>query len=94
MNGATEKQVKTVIGIDVGGSTTKICGFRSDGEARSLIAPLFVRATDPLTSIYGAFGRFTAENHLSLADLDRHGRRVFLSFRADLYIGLPQCAGI
>lgn len=71
MNGATEKQVKTVIGIDVGGSTTKICGFRSDGEARSLIAPLFVRATDPLTSIYGAFGRFTAENHLSLADLDR-----------------------
>lgn len=63
---------KTVIGIDVGGTTTKIVGFRKkkNGE-KVLIAPQFVRATDPLTSIYGAFGKFTAENGLELSDIDR-----------------------
>lgn len=61
-----------VIGIDVGGSTTKIVGFREDAAgAVALIDPLFVRATDPITSIYGAFGRFTMENGLSLGDIDR-----------------------
>ncbi len=63
---------KTVIGIDVGGTTTKIVGFRfqKDGK-KELIAPQFVRATDPLTSIYGAFGKFTAENGLELSAIDR-----------------------
>lgn len=61
-----------VIGIDVGGSTTKIVGFRAGREGKqALIDPLFVRATDPITSIYGAFGRFTLENGLSLDDIDR-----------------------
>ncbi len=61
-----------VIGIDVGGSTTKIVGFREGvSGAVTLIDPLFVRATDPITSIYGAFGRFTMENGLSLGDIDR-----------------------
>lgn len=61
-----------VIGIDVGGSTTKIVGFREGASgAVTLIDPLFVRATDPITSIYGAFGRFTMENGLSLEDIDR-----------------------
>ena len=61
-----------VLGIDVGGSTTKIVGFRheSDGQ-RTLMPPLFVRATDPITSIYGALGRFTTENRLSLSDIRR-----------------------
>ena len=60
-----------VVGIDVGGSTTKIVGFRSDGANRTLIEPLFVRATDALTSAYGAFGKFTVQNQLSLTDIDR-----------------------
>ena len=61
-----------VIGIDVGGSTTKIVGFRrTTAGAPALIEPLFVRATDPITSIYGAFGRFTVENGLTLPDIDR-----------------------
>ena len=62
-----------VIGIDVGGSTTKIVGFRmAENQKRGeLIHPLFVRATDPLTSIYGAFGKFTDLNGLSLSDVDR-----------------------
>lgn len=63
---------KVIIGIDVGGTTTKIVGFRhmKSGEKR-LIEPQFVRATDPLTSIYGAFGKFTAENALELSDIER-----------------------
>ena len=62
---------RTVIGIDVGGTTTKIVGFRKlENGTQELIEPQFVRATDPLTSIYGAFGKFTAQNHLELSDID------------------------
>jgi len=60
------KQV--VIGIDVGGSTTKIVGF---DRAKNLIEPIFVRASDQLTSIYGAFGKFIAANGLTLSDVER-----------------------
>lgn len=59
--------MKTIIGIDVGGSTTKIVGFRSG----KIIAPQFVQATDPLTSLYGAFGKFTAENGIELTDIEK-----------------------
>lgn len=60
----------TIIGIDVGGSTTKIVGFKQDGDARELITPLFVKAGDPITSLYGAFGRFLNDNSLSLEDIE------------------------
>ncbi len=63
--------MRTVIGIDIGGSTTKIVGFRTEGSSRSLIEPIFVRATDAITSVYGAFGKFTMQNNLSLGDIDR-----------------------
>ena len=56
---------KTVIGLDIGGSTTKIVGWTGE----KLIDPMFVSATDPLTSAYGAFGRFTAENGIALSDI-------------------------
>ena len=59
---------KTVIGIDVGGSTTKIVGFSPD---RQLISPMIVKANDPVTSAYGAFGRFTVENKLSMQAIGR-----------------------
>ncbi|MBQ6789733.1 MAG: type II pantothenate kinase [Clostridia bacterium] len=61
----------TVIGIDVGGSTTKIVGFDYSTEEKKLIEPLFVRATDPITATFGAFGRFLDENDLSLSDVER-----------------------
>ena len=65
-------QGSVVLGIDVGGSTTKIVGFRQGNDgSRVLMSPLFVRATDPITSIYGALGRYTAENGLSLSDIRR-----------------------
>lgn len=59
---------KYVIGIDVGGSTTKIVGF---DENKRLINPIFVRAADQITSIYGAFGKFTLENSIELGDISR-----------------------
>lgn len=57
-----------VIGIDIGGSTTKIVGFDNN---KNLIAPMFVTADDPITSVYGAFGKFTAINGLGLDDIDK-----------------------
>ena len=55
------------VGIDIGGSTTKIVGF-SEGK---LITPISVKAADPLTSVYGALGRFTYENGLALEDIEK-----------------------
>ncbi|MBO5338173.1 MAG: type II pantothenate kinase [Clostridia bacterium] len=57
-----------VIGIDIGGSTTKIVGF--DNNQR-LMEPMFVTADDPITSVYGAFGKFTDTNGLGLNDIDK-----------------------
>ena len=66
------ERMSTVLGIDVGGSTTKIVGFHLENGVKTLIEdPLFVRATDPITSVYGAFGRFTAENDIDLSQIDR-----------------------
>ena len=61
--------MKTVIGIDVGGTTTKIVGFKRKEKGISLVDPLFVRATDPVTSAYGAFGKYTLENGVALSDV-------------------------
>ncbi len=68
------------IGIDVGGSATKIAAFREDG---TLIKPIFVRATDPVTSVYGALGRFTSENGIALSDIDR----IMVTGAGGAYIG-------
>ena len=63
--------MSVVIGIDVGGSTTKIVGFRNKNGQRELIQPQFVKANDPITSIYGAFGKFTDQNNLSLSEIEK-----------------------
>ena len=62
---------QVILGIDVGGSTTKICGFDLSGGEPKLIEPLFVRATDPITSAYGALGKFTDQNGLALSDIEK-----------------------
>jgi type II pantothenate kinase len=54
-----------IIGIDIGGSTTKIIGFYRN----KVISPLLVKATDPISSLYGAFGKFLNQNGLSLNDV-------------------------
>lgn len=53
------------LGIDVGGSTTKIVGFDDD----RLIGALQVRATDQVTSMYGAIGSFLLKNNLTLGQV-------------------------
>ena len=63
--------MRTIIGIDVGGSTTKIIGFREEGEVKHWLEPLVIVANDPLTATYGAFGRFADENRLALSDISR-----------------------
>ena len=73
--------MKTVIGIDVGGSTTKIVGF----QGKEMIAPQFVKASDPLTSLFGAFGKFTAENNIDLSDIEK----IFLTGVGSSYITKP-----
>ena len=57
----------TIIGIDIGGSTTKIIGLR-DGVQ---MTPMQVKATDPITSLYGAFGKYLDVNSLSLSDVSK-----------------------
>ena len=55
-----------VIGIDVGGSTTKIVGL-NEGER---ISPMFITATDPVSSLFGAFGKYIYSNNISLSDIE------------------------
>ena len=57
--------MSVIIGIDVGGSTTKIVGY-TDGGKR--IAMLKVEAADPLTSAYGALGKFINDHALALTE--------------------------
>lgn len=60
-----------IIGIDVGGSTTKIVGVRDDGGGPVLMTPQHVTANDPITATYGAFGKFTLENGLNISDITK-----------------------
>ncbi len=57
-----------ILGIDIGGSTTKIVGLRED---KSVIAMDRVKAEGPLTSLYGALGSFMTHNKLQLKDINR-----------------------
>lgn len=56
-----------IVGIDVGGSTTKIVGF----DGNRLLQPILVKATDPIASVYGGFGKFTSDNKISLSSIEK-----------------------
>lgn len=58
---------RIVLGVDVGGSTTKIVGYRGT----ELVGVLQVRAEDQVTSLYGAIGNFLYSNSISLESLER-----------------------
>ncbi len=60
--------MKATIGIDIGGSTTKIAGFT---EEKKLLDTLQVKASDQITSLYGALGRFLREHRLRPADISK-----------------------
>ena len=71
-----------VIGIDVGISTTKIVGINKDGI---VISPLRIKATDPVTSLYGAFGKYLHDNKISLEEVEH----VMLTGVGAAYINEP-----
>lgn len=58
---------KIVIGIDVGISTTKIVGIDEKGM---VISPIRIKATDPITSLYGAFGKYLHDNRIKLDEVE------------------------
>lgn len=70
-----------VIGIDVGGSTTKIVGI----ENQEIKSPMFVKATDPVTSLFGAFGKYIYDNGFTLPDIEK----VMLTGVGSAYIDQP-----
>lgn len=59
--------MRKIIGIDIGGSTTKIVGF----DQGTIFSPLLVTATDPIASMYGAFGKFLDINRLGIEAIER-----------------------
>ena len=54
-----------VVGIDIGGSTTKIAGF--DGDR--MLVPVQISASNAIASLFGAFGKFLYDNKLELSDI-------------------------
>ncbi|MBR2150033.1 MAG: type II pantothenate kinase [Prevotella sp.] len=56
-----------IIGIDVGISTTKIVGLR-DGR---ILSPIRITAADPVTSLYGAFGKYLHDNTIQICDVEQ-----------------------
>lgn len=75
-----------IIGIDIGGSTTKIIGLK-DGR---LMGANRVKASDPLTSAYGAFGRFLEDSGLKLSQIEKvMCTGVGSSFLKDELYGIP-----
>lgn len=78
--------MKCIIGLDIGGSITKIVGF--DGD--KLIGTVKVKAEDQITSAYGAFGRFISENGLEMSDISSVAvTGVGASFLKDDFYGIP-----
>lgn len=57
--------MKIQVGLDIGGSTTKIVGMK-DGN---IIAREIVKAADPVTSAFGAVGKLINDHSLSVNDI-------------------------
>jgi len=64
--------MKITVGIDIGGSRTKIIGVENaPGGPKRIKSPMQVVSHDPLASLFGAFGKFIDENALSLGDIEK-----------------------
>lgn len=70
-----------IIGIDVGGSTTKIIGVDQEGIKH----PMIVRAEDPVTSLFGAFGKYIYDNGINLSNIEK----VMLTGVGSAYVNQP-----
>ncbi len=56
-----------VIGLDIGGSTTKVVGF----DQNKVLDFAMVKSSDPVASAYGGLGKFLATNNLELANIEK-----------------------
>ena len=56
-----------VVGIDIGGSTTKIAGF----QGKDMLIPVQISANNAIASLFGAFGKFLYDNKLALEDIQQ-----------------------
>lgn len=56
-----------VIGLDIGGSTTKIVGMLD----QKIVSHEIVRADDPVASAFGALGKYLDVNRLKISDIER-----------------------
>lgn len=75
-----------LIGIDIGGSTTKIIGFKN----KTLTEPMVVKASDPVASASGALGKFLTTTHTPLQDVTKlMVTGVGSDFLPDNLLGLP-----
>mgnify|MGYP000884153778 FL=1 len=70
-----------IIGIDIGGSTTKIVGF----EDNKLKIPTFVKADHPIASLFGAFGKFIYDNSIDLSDIEK----IMITGVGSAYVAQP-----
>lgn len=55
------------VGLDIGGSTTKIIGMK-DGK---VIGKAVIKASDPITSACGALGKIAKDNNWTLEDIEK-----------------------
>lgn len=69
------------IGIDIGGSTTKIIGV----SGNTIFSPMIVKSGDPVSSLFGAFGKFISQNDISLSSVEK----VMLTGVGASYISKP-----
>lgn len=67
INWLNPEKMGIVIGIDVGGSTTKIVGI----DNNRVVSPMFITAADPVTSLFGAFGKYIYDNGIELSDIEQ-----------------------
>lgn len=54
-----------ILGIDIGGTTTDIVGFKNE----KILSPVSVKADDPITSAAGALGKFLEILNLPLSEI-------------------------
>ena len=77
--------MKIKVGLDIGGSTTKIVGMRKG----SVVAKELVKAADPVTSAYGAVGKLINDNSWSVSDIEQINiTGVGASFSASPILGI------
>ena len=75
-----------IVGLDVGGSTTKVVGM--DGD--KIIGNKIVKADDPVTSAFGALGKLMDSYELKISDIEKLKiTGVGASFPTGNLLGIP-----